>query len=135
MIAPAARRRGIAGRVGRSRDAEVGDDRLLVVRDQNVGRLQIAVDDADFVRRLQAGDDLTRQRDRPFDRQLPLGRQQAREVGAVHERHRDVFDAVDLAEVVDANDVGVRDLSGQHQLALEPPLQLLDRQRIGLGLE
>ena len=37
-------------------------------------------------------------------------------------RHRDVLDAVDLAEVVNADDVLVRDLAGEQQLALEAPL-------------
>ena len=45
-----------------------------------------------------------------------------REVGAVDVRHRDVLDAVDLAEVVNADDVLVRDLAGQQQFALEAAL-------------
>ena len=44
---------------------------------------------------------------------------------ALDERHRQVLDAVDLAEVVDADDVLVGDLAGQHQLALEALLELL----------
>ena len=39
-------------------------------------------------------------------------------------RHRDVLDAVDLAEVVDADDVLVRDLAREQQFALEAPLEL-----------
>ena len=35
------------------------------------------------------------------------------------ERHRDVLDAVDLAEIVDADDVFVRDLTGEQQFLLE----------------
>ena len=48
-----------------------------------------------------------------------------REIRAVDVRHRDVLDAVDLAEVVDADDVLVRDLAREQQLALEAALDLL----------
>ena len=53
-----------------------------------------------------------------------------REVGALDVRHRDVLDAVDLAEVVNADDVLVGDLTRQQQLALEAPLDLGGRRRI-----
>ena len=52
------------------------------------------------------------------------------EIGAVDVRHRDVLDAVDLAEVVNADDVLVRDLAREQQLALEAPLDLGGRRRI-----
>ena len=79
----------------------------------------------DLVRGAKPGHHLARERQRPRDGQLAFRREQAREVGAVHERHRDVLDAVDLAEVVNADDVGVRDLPREHELALEPALELL----------
>ena len=122
-------------RVGRARDAEVGEDRLLRVVDEDVGGLEIAVHDASLVRGAKPGHDLPGQRQRAGDRQLAFRGEQTREVGAVDERHRDVLDAVDLAHVVDADDVGVRDLPREHQLALEPPFQLLRGQRIRVRLD
>ena len=96
---------------------------------------EIAVHDAHLVRGAQAGHYLARQRQGPGDGQLPLRREQTRQIGAVHERHRDVLDAVDLAEVVNADDVGVRDLAREHQLALEAALELLRRQRVRVRLD
>ena len=46
-----------------------------------------------------------------------------RQVRALDVRHRDVLDAVDLADVVNADDVLVGDLAGEQQLALEPSLE------------
>ena len=55
---------------------------------------------------------------------LPSRRSDRREIVALDVRHRDVLGAVDLAEVVNADDVLVGDLTGQQQLALESPLDL-----------
>ena len=52
------------------------------------------------------------------------------EVGALDVRHRDVLDAVDLAEVVNADDVLVRDLAREQQLALEAALDFRRGRRI-----
>ncbi len=128
-------RGGERARRRRARDPEVGDDRLLGVVDEDVGGLQIAVHDAHLVRGAQAGHHLARKRQGSSDGQLPFGREQTRQIGAVHERHRDVLDAVDLAEVVNADDVGVRDLAREHQLALEAALELLRRQRVRVRLD
>jgi hypothetical protein len=64
---------------------------------------------------------------RALDGRPPLPRQQRREVGPVHVGHGDVLEALDLPEVVDADDVLVRDQPGQEQLALEPALDLRRR--------
>ena len=60
---------------------------------------------------------------------LPSRFRTRRQVGALDERHRDVLDAVDLAEVVNADDVLVGDLTGEQQLALEAPLDFGRRAR------
>lgn len=78
------------------------------------------MDHAGFVCGLEAAGDLTRQPQSASDRQLPVPPQDGGEVVALHVRHRDVFDAVDLAEVVNAHHVLVRDLAGEEQLVLEP---------------
>ena len=128
-------RRGKRAGVGRTSDPEVGDDRLLGVVDEDVGGLEIAVHDASLVRGAKARHDLTGERQHPGDRQLALGSEQTREIGAVDERHRDVLDAVDLAHVVDTDHVGMRDLPREHELALEPALQLLRGERIRIRLD
>ena len=68
------------------------------------------------------------------DRHPALAAQDAGKIRALDVRHRDVLDAVDLADVVDADDVPVRDLAGEQQLALEPPLDLLRGGRVRHGL-
>ena len=54
-----------------------------------------------------------------------------REVGALDVRHRDVLDAADVAEIVNADDVPVRDLPREQQLALETALDFGRRLWIG----
>ena len=58
---------------------------------------------------------------------VPSCLEDGREVRALDVRHRDVLDAVDLAEVVNADDVLVRDLAREQQLALEAPLDFSRR--------
>jgi hypothetical protein len=112
---------------GRARDPEVHDQRVAFGLDHDVGRFQIAMDDARLVRRAEARRDLAHDADRPLDRHSPFFFEQRREVGPLDVRHRDVRDAVDLTEIVDADDVLVRDLAGEKQLAFEPPLERLRR--------
>ena len=111
----------------RSRDAEVHDQRVAAVRHRILGRLldhdvlglEVAVHDALLVRGGQALRDLLRDLDHALERQRACLAQHLRQRLAFDERHRQVLDAVDLAEVVNADDVLVRDLARQHELALE----------------
>ena len=57
-----------------------------------------------------------------------------RQVRAVDVRHRDVLDAVDLAKVVNPDDVLVGDLAREQQLALEAALDIPRGDRIGRDL-
>ena len=75
-------------------------------------------------------DDLLRYRDSARHWQLSLFAQNASQVAALDVRHRDVLDAVDLAEIVDAHDVLVGDLPCEQQLALEPPFEIARRRRV-----
>ena len=113
-----------AGAADRSRDPEIHDQRAIVGRDHDVLGLQIAVDDADLVGRLQPGRDLFRDRQRLGHGQLSLPPQPVGEVLPFDKRHREVLDAVELAEIVDPDDVFVGDLAGQDELALEAALDL-----------
>ena len=63
--------RSPARRAGRERDAEVGDHGLALVQ-QDVLRLDVAVDHALQVRVMERGGDLPDDADRLVDRELPL---------------------------------------------------------------
>ena len=80
--------------------------------------------DAGFVRGHETGNDLAGDVHRARNRQLSFTRDQPGQIAAVDVRHRDVLDAVDLAEIVNANDVLVRDVPGEQQLALEAALEI-----------
>ena len=87
------------------------------------------MDDARFMCGLQACGDLPGER-HDFRHRQALIAQNARQIGALDVRHRDVLDAVDFSEVVNADDVLVRDLTGEEQLLLEAPLDVLRGGRI-----
>ncbi len=71
------------------------------------------------VRRLQAGADLQHDVDAFRGRELALPQQDGAQVLTLDELHGDELDAVGFVQVVDADDVLVRDLAGQHQFLLE----------------
>ena len=78
--------------------------------EHDVGRLEVAVQHALVVRGRQAGAQLPRDLDRLVRRQPADAAEQGGEVLAVDVLHRQEVLAVGLADVVDAADVGVRDL-------------------------
>ncbi len=121
------------GRVDGSRDAEVHDDGVAVGIDHDVGRLQIAVHHTGFVRGGKTGRDLSRDPERARHRELAFALEDRRQIGARDVGHRDVLDASEFAHVVNADDVPVRDLAGQQQLALEAAMQLFGRPRLRGG--
>ena len=118
----AARNRG-AGAVGRPRDAEIHDQRLIVIVDHDVRGFEIAVHDAGLVCGDQPVDDVPRVGQRAGHREVTRLTEHRRQIRAVHVRHRDVLDAVHVAEIVNAHDVLVRHLSREEELALETPLE------------
>ncbi len=87
--------------------------------------------DAGLVRGRQPGGDAARDDHHARHRQLAFALEDGREVLALDKRHRDVLEAVDLADVVDADDVLVGDLAGEQQLLLEPLLEHPRRARVG----
>ncbi len=93
------------------------------------------MDDPGRMRGDEAGGEFLRDGDGAVDRQAALARHDRRQIGALHVRHRDVGDAVDLSEVVNADDVLVRDLTREQQLVFEAALQrfrgLRVRRRLG----
>ena len=77
------------------------------------------MDHAGVVRRLEAGRHLARNRDDSRNWQPRVVAQNGGQIGALDVGHRDVLHAVDLAEIVNADDVLVRDLPRQQKLLLE----------------
>ena len=123
---------GIA-RGGGSGDPEVHDHGLVgAVLDHDVGRLEVPVNDARVVRRDETGDHSASDPHDLFDRESARALLQDRgELDPVDVGHRDVLDAADLPHVVDAHDVGVGDLPGEQELALEALLEVARQLRIG----
>ena len=77
------------------------------------------MDDAGRVRRDESRNNRADDMKRFGDRQPALLAQHSRKVCTLDVRHRDVLDAVDLAEIMNADDVLVGHLTRQHQFALE----------------
>ena len=92
------------------------------------------MDDTGLMRGTQAGHDAPQHGQRPRRRQARLAREDRRQVAALDVRHRDVLDAIHLAEVVDADNVVVGDLPRQEQLALEAALDLPGEVRVARDL-
>ena len=97
-------------------DAEVGDAHAPVGADEDVVRLDVAVDDAGAVRRRQAGAGLQEHRDdlRPASRALG---QPARHGRALDELHGQVHRALVEIGLVQGDDVGVDELGQRARLA------------------
>ena len=102
-------------------DPEVHQPDLAARVAHDVGRLQVAVDDAHVVDRAQAVRELQRRREGLLDRQPAALAQDLAQVDALHVLHRDVAQALVLAVLVDAADVLVADAPGQLDLGLEAP--------------
>jgi hypothetical protein len=86
---------------------------------QDVGGLDVAVDEAGAVRRVERRPDLADDPRRTLGRKPALAAHQAADVVAGDVAHRDVRDAVLLARVIDRDDVGVVDRRGDLRLAHE----------------
>ena len=97
---------------------------------QNVLRLDVAVDDAKRVCVRQRVRDLAGDRDRVLDRQLRLALQSSAERLALHERHHVVKEAVRVAGVEHRQDVRMTQARGDLDLALEA-LAIHGRRQLG----
>jgi hypothetical protein len=121
-------RRGLRRRVRREqrvglvqlREAEVEDLDEVVARDHQVLGLQVAVDDPDAVGARESFRCLRGEAERPLREHRPRVQQRAQRV-ALDQLHRDVGDAVALADVVDRDDVRVVERAGRARFGLESP--------------
>jgi hypothetical protein len=117
--------------VERARNAEVGQkDSLIIGTEQEVGRLDVAVQQVAPVRVIQrlgylADDGDRALRGHPPFAQLLVG------VTAGHQLHGDPQLTVGLAAGVDRHDVGVIQRGGQLGLALEAPPELVVGAQLG----
>ena len=108
------------------RDAEVGHLQprlvgfdLLVGRDEDVVRLDVAMDDPVPVREAERLEQLLGIGDRRFDRERAARHDQLLEAAALDHLHGDVVRALGLAAVVDGDDVRVGEAGGRLRLAPE----------------
>src|SRR6185369_12313449 len=111
-------RRGRAVRLRQLREAEVQDLDAAVPRDEQVLRLQVAVDDALVVRGGEAVRDLHRVVRRAAGRELAAGERRAQRL-SLEQLLDDVRRALRLADVVDGRDVRVVEDAGGLRLLLE----------------
>ena len=99
-----------SGVARRDRDAEVGDPDPSVLIDQDVGRLQVAMQHALRVRRRQPGAQLAGDLEHPLGRQTARALEQRGEILSLHELHREEDRLAGFADVEDPAHRRVGDL-------------------------
>ena len=128
---PRAGARQPADRAGVLRQAEVGQIYVVLAGQQDVGRLDVAMDQVALVRSVKGTCNLTDEMHRARGRQRSAVDGLA-QVRSLHPAHRDVESAVGLARLVHRDDVRVIDRRGDHPLAPEPlPKSGVARKRRG----
>ena len=110
--------------------------RVAALVHHDIGRLQVAVDDATIVRRRQPRANFTGRLHGLICWQTADTRQQRRQIFAVHILHGEERRAPEFADIVDAADVRVRNLARDAHLAMEALQQpLVARGFLGKKLE
>ena len=104
---------------GNRREAEIGEPDVTLAIDHHVGRLQVTVQDAAFVRSRHPRADLPGDLDRLFLREAPDAAQQRRQILAVHVLHRQKRAAAGVADVVGAADVAMGDRARDADFVVE----------------
>ena len=99
-------------------------------RDQDVGRLHVAMDDAGRVGGVERHGDGGEHRDDPRRRERTVLGQESAEIPTGHVFHRDVEPLPRLADVADADDGGVHERAGEPRLADEAQAQRLVRLKL-----
>ena len=101
-------------------ESEVRDVDVIVLGQQQVRGLDVAVDEAAEMDRVERGTGLVGDPRRPLRLQGTDDAHQRPHVGALDVAHRQVRDPVVLADVVDGDDVGVLDGCGGARFGQEP---------------
>ena len=117
---------GDGASVGQLRQAEVEHLDVIAVGDEQVGRLDVAVDDAAAVRGVERLGDLDREVEHPRGRQRSFF-DQLLDGPPFEQLHHDERLPVVLAELVDRADVRVLQGGGEPRLALEARQPLASR--------
>ena len=106
------------------RDAEVGDFYQTIFHYHHIGRLDVAMDDAMFVRKAQTIGDLRGDMGYFFDRQHDAGIENFTQFLAFQELHRHIGHAFRAADVVDGDDIRMIEFAGRLHFALEALLEI-----------
>ena len=105
--------------------AEVGQVDVLVRVEQDVARLDVAVDQPARVGGVERTGDAADDPHRPLGRQRTLARDQLQQIGPVDVAHRQVQRALELARLVHRDDVGVIEHRRQPRLTLEAGAEVI----------
>ena len=116
-------------RVGCTRDPEVDHPHVPVPVDEDVGRLDVAMDDAALVGGLQRTGHVDDDAERDVERQTAVALEDALQILPVDELHDDEVDALVRAGVVDRRDIRVVKRGRGTSLLAEP------RNELGIGCE
>ena len=114
-----ARLRDAVLHVQRARNAEVGDLDLALAAEEDVLRLDVAMDEPTVVRKCEPVGDPERELERPPHRQFPGAQHELLEVLAVDVLEDDVLPSVVVPAVDDGDDVRVREPRDRARLAAE----------------
>ena len=113
-------------------EAEVAEERLLSgLREKHVRRLDVPVDKARRVRRVERAAELPRERQRLSGGQRAALAEQRAQARPRDVAHREVEHAVDLARVVDRDHVRMLERRDELRLAQEPRAELVVVRELG----